>query len=176
MFQTPRRGLDELNKALLFLALIGGLCSLFFPYGTVARVVCTAVLAVSVAFAAFRLFSANRDKRYQENQKYLLFTTGVRERWTRLTARTHERPAREPRRPKAPREPKPPREPKRGKDGDAAKNHRARRARKNPTWNEIKHYKYLICPQCTQRLRVPRGKGRLRVTCTRCGNKFETRS
>ena len=53
---------------------------------------------------------------------------------------------------------------------------RARRARKNPTWSEIKHYKYLICPQCTQRLRVPRGKGRLIVTCTRCGNRFETKS
>ena len=45
--------------------------------------------------------------------------------------------------------------------------------------NEIKdrkHFKLLNCPQCMQRLRVPRGKGRLRVTCTRCGNKFETKS
>lgn len=39
-----------------------------------------------------------------------------------------------------------------------------------------KNYKYLNCPQCMQKLRVPRGKGRLRVTCTRCGNKFETKS
>lgn len=39
-----------------------------------------------------------------------------------------------------------------------------------------KNYKYLSCPQCMQKLRVPRGKGRLRVTCTRCGNKFETKS
>ena len=39
-----------------------------------------------------------------------------------------------------------------------------------------RQYKYLNCPQCMQKLRVPRGKGRLRVTCTRCGNKFETKS
>lgn len=39
-----------------------------------------------------------------------------------------------------------------------------------------KNYKYLSCPQCMQKLRVPRGKGRLRVTCTRCGNRFETKS
>lgn len=39
-----------------------------------------------------------------------------------------------------------------------------------------RQYKYLTCPQCSQRLRVPRGKGRLRVTCTRCGCKFETKS
>ena len=53
---------------------------------------------------------------------------------------------------------------------------RAKRARKNPTWSEMRQYKYLICPQCAQRLRVPRGKGRIRVTCTNCGNVFETRS
>ncbi len=37
-------------------------------------------------------------------------------------------------------------------------------------------YKYLKCPQCSQRLRVPRGKGKLRVTCTRCGCRFQTKS
>ena len=40
----------------------------------------------------------------------------------------------------------------------------------------MRQYKYLLCPQCTQRLRVPRGKGRIRVTCTNCGNVFETKS
>ena len=40
----------------------------------------------------------------------------------------------------------------------------------------LKQYKYFHCPQCRQQLRVPRGKGRLRVTCTRCGNKFEIKS
>ena len=52
----------------------------------------------------------------------------------------------------------------------------AHKARKNPTWAEIKQYKYFYCPQCTQRLRVPRGKGKLRVTCTHCGNVFEVKS
>ncbi len=54
--------------------------------------------------------------------------------------------------------------------------HRAKTAKNNPTWEERRKYKYLICPQCTQRLRVPRGKGKLRVTCTRCGNKFDVKS
>ena len=53
---------------------------------------------------------------------------------------------------------------------------RTKSAGKNPTGSELKQYKYLICPQCAQRLRVPRGKGRIRVTCTNCGNVFETRS
>lgn len=37
-------------------------------------------------------------------------------------------------------------------------------------------YKYLECPTCGQTMRVPSGKGRMRVTCPRCQNKFETRS
>ncbi len=48
--------------------------------------------------------------------------------------------------------------------------------KKNPTFEDYRKYKYLVCPQCAQRLRVPRGKGKLRVTCTRCGNKFEVKS
>lgn len=53
---------------------------------------------------------------------------------------------------------------------------RVKKARKNPTWSELRQYKYFICPQCSQRLRVPRGKGKLRVTCTRCGNVFQIKS
>ena len=107
------------------------------------------VLAACILLAVFRLFSANRARRAQENQRFLTMTTAVREFFRR---------------------------PRSAKTARAPRERRARRARKNPTWSEIKHYKYLICPQCTQRLRVPRGKGRLIVTCTRCGNRFETKS
>jgi hypothetical protein len=41
---------------------------------------------------------------------------------------------------------------------------------------ERRKFKYLVCPQCSQKLRVPRGKGKLRVTCTKCRCKFEARS
>lgn len=47
---------------------------------------------------------------------------------------------------------------------------------KRSEFEERRRYKYLSCPQCMQRLRVPRGKGRIRVTCTKCGNRFETKS
>lgn len=39
-----------------------------------------------------------------------------------------------------------------------------------------KKYKYLDCPSCSRELRVPRGKGRMNITCPRCGEKFEGRS
>jgi hypothetical protein len=38
-------------------------------------------------------------------------------------------------------------------------------------WKTVGH-----CFQCGQRLAVPSGRGRLRVTCPRCGAKWETRT
>ena len=43
-------------------------------------------------------------------------------------------------------------------------------------WAELRTYKHVKCRSCRQRVRVPRGKGRLRVTCPRCKTKFEVRS
>ena len=34
------------------------------------------------------------------------------------------------------------------------------------------HFKFFKCPSCRQKIRVPRGKGRIEITCPRCGNKF----
>ena len=41
---------------------------------------------------------------------------------------------------------------------------------------ESQQYKHLQCPHCGQMVRVPRGKGAIRVTCPRCHEKFDTRS
>lgn len=35
---------------------------------------------------------------------------------------------------------------------------------------------YLTCPNCGQRARVPRGKGRVRIRCRRCHGTYEGRS
>lgn len=43
-------------------------------------------------------------------------------------------------------------------------------------YHEQKDYKHLTCPACGKKMRVPRGKGRMRVTCPACHEKFETRS
>ena len=34
-------------------------------------------------------------------------------------------------------------------------------------------HKYLRCPRCGQRLRVPRGKGQISVRCAKCGEEFQ---
>ncbi len=132
----------------LVLTIVG---MLFFRYGTWPRYVFNGTATMLLVLMVVRMFSKDQSKRYRENMKFQAAVTAVRS-WFRRTFQ---------------------------KGGSAAprpKTHRAHKARKNPTWSEIRQYKYLICPQCTQRLRVPRGKGRIRVTCTRCGNVFETKS
>lgn len=42
--------------------------------------------------------------------------------------------------------------------------------------NDMKTHKFLKCPQCRQTLRVPKGKGKIRITCPKCNTKFETRT
>lgn len=39
-----------------------------------------------------------------------------------------------------------------------------------------KQYKILKCPNCKQRLRVPRGKGGMTVTCKKCSHEFHART
>ncbi len=37
-------------------------------------------------------------------------------------------------------------------------------------------YKIFKCPNCGQKLRIPRGHGKIRVRCRKCGHEFEGRS
>ena len=39
-----------------------------------------------------------------------------------------------------------------------------------------KEHRYFKCPNCGQQLRVPRGKGRITVTCRGCGTSFQEKS
>lgn len=49
---------------------------------------------------------------------------------------------------------------------------------RNPraAFKEARTYKHVMCPDCGQKIRVPRHKGKLRVTCPKCHTKFEVKS
>lgn len=43
-------------------------------------------------------------------------------------------------------------------------------------WTQRKEYRFFRCPSCHALLRVPKGKGRIQLTCRKCGNRFERKS
>lgn len=43
-------------------------------------------------------------------------------------------------------------------------------------WNQRKEYKFFRCPSCHALLRVPKGKGKILLTCRKCGRRFERKT
>ena len=43
-------------------------------------------------------------------------------------------------------------------------------------FKQRRDYAFYRCPGCRQLVRVPRGKGKLRITCRRCGYSFEKKT
>lgn len=39
-------------------------------------------------------------------------------------------------------------------------------------WSQRKDYVFFRCPSCRTMLRVPRGKGKIKIICRKCGNSF----
>ena len=42
--------------------------------------------------------------------------------------------------------------------------------------SQSRDYKYFRCPNCGQRLRAPRGRGKIEVTCQNCRHVFQTKA
>lgn len=47
---------------------------------------------------------------------------------------------------------------------------------KRKEWKERKTHKFFSCPKCKQRLRVPKGKGKITITCPKCKTKFDKKT
>ena len=43
-------------------------------------------------------------------------------------------------------------------------------------WQQRRDYRFFRCPSCHTLLRVPKNKGKLLLTCRKCGNRFERKT
>lgn len=43
-------------------------------------------------------------------------------------------------------------------------------------WKQRKEYKFFKCSSCKAVLRVPKGKGKIRIVCRKCGTAFEKKT
>ena len=39
-------------------------------------------------------------------------------------------------------------------------------------WVQRRDYKFFTCPSCRAVMRVPRGRGKIKIVCRKCGNSF----
>ena len=44
--------------------------------------------------------------------------------------------------------------------------------KKGAQFKDRKNYKFFSCPACKNTLRVPKGKGKIQITCPKCGERF----
>lgn len=42
----------------------------------------------------------------------------------------------------------------------------------NWTWKQRKQYRFYKCPSCKQKVRVPKGKNKINITCPSCSTQF----
>jgi ribosomal protein S27AE len=160
-FMKDRYGVDELTGVLgalgLLLALIGTIAK-FDPL--------TWFALASILLALARAFSKNEAARRKENESFLSVASRIPVVGDYVNRMRSSRPASR----------------GAGASGRAsgtkpstADFDRAKRTAKK-MWTERKTSHFLKCPNCGQILSVPKGKGKIRVTCPRCHAKMETKS
>lgn len=130
-FMYGRNGWDQLNQALFGGYLILWIVEIAFSFlknGPAVRV-CEAVLFALMLFIFFRMFSKNLYKRRTENQKWVSWYYGLKNKNAGAKARHAD-----------------------------------------------KEHKYFTCKECKTICRVPAGKGKIIITCPKCGAQIQAKS
>ena len=154
-FTKGRKGADELTIVMGFAGIILAMI------GSIARIQWLSWIAIAViVIGVLRGLSKNIDARHKENEAFVAATANVpglgkfvASLGAGAAAASTSRAA-----------------------GTSKEDfERAKRTAKK-MWKGRKTTAYLKCPNCGQMLSVPKGKGKIRVTCPKCHAKMETRS
>lgn len=120
-----RYGMDQLGQFMIWFGIIAMLLSTFIRSS-----ILSAVSFVILIICYVRMFSRNINKRYTENQKFLVW---------------------------------------KDKFLGFFKNYKGQRG-------QNKKYHIYRCPTCKQKIRIPKGKGKICITCPKCHAEFIRRS
>jgi hypothetical protein len=173
-FMNGRNGADHYSMALLWTGLVLYLLGAIVgsiqagPIFVLLGFLFNTLGFAAYAYCIFRMFSRNISARVAENQKFI----NIRNRFANWRYFRQQ---------------------KRGGRGgynggysgqqgntyygDFSKSHeQAARENNRASRKGGTVYCYYYCPNCKQQVRVPAGKGKVRITCPRCEHKFETYS
>lgn len=142
-----RYGNDNLNRFLLIVSVILIIADMF-----VRRRLLYMLAVLILIYVYCRMFSRNINARYRENQKFLQFTAKFRRNGGPGNASYGGAYGG-------------------GRYGNAANSGSAGWGRKAKPAKDRDH-KIFKCPVCGEKLRVPKGAGKISITCPYCGEKF----
>ena len=142
-----RYGNDNLNRFLLIVSVILIIADMF-----VRRRLLYMLAVLILIYVYCRMFSRNINARYRENQKFLQFTAKFRRNGGPGNASYGGAYGG-------------------GQYGNTANSGSAGWVRKEKPAKDRDH-KIFKCPVCGEKLRVPKGAGKISITCPHCGEKF----
>lgn len=142
-FMMGRYGVDAFSKFLLGTAMVLWILDIFVN----SRVLYSWALLLLV-YSYYRMFSRNTSQRYQENLKFLAIKQKFMSKWKAFFKR-------------------------KGVGQVGPKNNAQAGAKFNKaSWEQRKTHHIYKCPTCKQKIRIPRGKGRICITCPKCKTEF----
>ena len=141
-FMSGRYGNDQLNNVIFTVALIILVINLFTNIGILLWI----AIALLV-YGWFRMLSRDTSRRYAENERFLDFTSRFR-RGSSGGGYSSSR--------------------SRGSSYSRQQSAADRRAHRE----QKKTYKFFQCPHCSQKIRIPKGKGKIEITCPKCRTTF----
>ena len=153
-FMTGRNGLDNLGRATAWLYIILCCVRMFCAILRVRFLIgpLGLILNILLIFFLFRMFSKNLYKRQEENGKWLKFSAQWTNRLRRLPIQRYLL---------------------RVTDFFSGV---IRKIKFFFTRLKDREHKYFTCKSCGTVCRVPRGKGKIMITCPRCGNQIQGKS